>query len=255
MGPVANGILPADHMEASRQNQRRPIEVGRVIREVFGLYAEFAAQLLFPALAIFLVVGSMGGVLNDSASIYLQFLANALQLVATALYTGYVVALVGDVRDGRRDFTIRELFSSASKSLGALILNGVLWGLAITVGIILFVVPGLFLATIWAVCQPAIVVERRGALEAFGRSQELVRGQGWPVLGTILVAILIQVVVAIFAVGIGAGAGVGALIAATIITSTLSAPVSALVASVLFFDLGGGAPEPAADDRQVVIEY
>lgn len=241
-------------METSPTQQSRPIEVGRVIREVFGLYAEYAAPLLFTALAIFLVVGSIGGLLNNSESIYLQFLANALQLVATALYTGYVVALVQDVRDGRRDFTVRELFSSASKSLGALIVNGVLWGLAIAVGLILFVIPGLFLATIWAVCQPAIVVERRQALEAFGRSQELVRGQGWPVLGTILVAIVIQVFVAIIAVGIGTGAGVGALIAATIITSTLSAPISALVASVLFFDLGGGAPEPAAD-RQVVIEY
>lgn len=242
-------------MESPRTHQRRPIQVSRVIREVFALYAQYAGPLLFPALAIFLVVGSIGGVLSDSEDIYLRFLANTLQLVATALYTGYVVALVADVRDGKRDFKIRELFSAASKSLGALIINGFIWGLAIAVGLILFIVPGLFLATIWAVCQPAVVVERCSALEAFRRSQALVSGQGWPVFGTILVAILIQFLVAIFAVGIGIGIGVGALIAATIITSTLTAPVSALVASVLFFDLGGGEPAPTDDDRQVVIEY
>ena len=225
-----------------------------MIREVFALYSQYAAPLLFTALAIFLVVGTVSGLLNDSGSIVLQFLATAIQLAATALYTGFVVKLVEDVRDGRRDFSVGELFSSASKHLGALIVNGVLWGLAIAIGLLALIVPGLYLATIWAVCQPAIVAEGHGALGAFGRSRELVSGQGWPVFGTILVAILIQIAVGVVAAAIGAGIGIGALIAAAIIASTLTAPISALVATVLFFDLGGGQPE-APDDRQVVIEY
>ena len=44
---------------------------------------------------------------------------------------------------------------------------------------------------------PAIVVERRGAIEAFGRSYELVRGDGWTVLGVIVVALLILVGLAV----------------------------------------------------------
>lgn len=242
-------------IDSTETRGRRPIEVGRVIGEVLELYSQYAAPLLFSALAIFLVVGSVGGLLNDSGSIALQVLATAIQLAATALYTGFVVKLVEDVRDGRRDFTVGQLFSSASKSLGALIVNGVLWGLAIAIGLVLLFAPGLYLATIWAVCQPAIVAERREALEAFGRSQELVRGQGWQVFGTILVAILLQLAVSLIAISIAAGFGIGALIAAAIIASTLTAPISALVATVLFFDLGGGAPQAPAEDRQVVIEY
>ena len=57
----------------------------------------------------------------------------------------------------------------------------------------LLIVPGLFLLTIWAVTAPAIVVERRGAIEAFGRSHELVRGEGWTVFGAIVVAFLILI--------------------------------------------------------------
>lgn len=225
-----------------------------MISEVFSLYSQYAAPLLFTAVVIFVAVGIVNGLLSDNDSIVLQFVATALQLVATALYTGFVVKLVEDVRDGRRDFTVRELLSSGSKHIGDLIINGFLWGVAIAIGLLLLIVPGLFLATIWAVCQPAIVSENESALGAFGRSRELVRGQGWQVFGTILVAILIQLAVAIIAVAIGAGIGVGALIAATILASTLTAPISALVATVLFFDLGGGAPT-AAEDRQVVVEY
>jgi len=199
-------------------------------------------------------VGTIGALLSDSGSLLLQFLATAIQLAATALYTGFVVKLVEDVRDGRRDHTVNELFSSASRHIGALIINGVLWGIAIAIGLVLLIVPGLYLATIWAVCQPAIVSENRDALGAFSRSRELVAGDGWAVFGTILVAILIQIGVAVVAVAIGAAIGVGALIAATIIASTITAPISALVATVLFFDLGGGQPE-APSDRQVVVEY
>ena len=83
-----------------------------MIREVFSIYSRYAAPLLFTALAIFLVVGTVSGLLNDSDSIVLQFVATAIQLAATALYTGFVVKLVEDVRDGRRDFSVGELFYS-----------------------------------------------------------------------------------------------------------------------------------------------
>jgi hypothetical protein len=45
--------------------------------------------------------------------------------------------------------------------------------------------------------------------------------------------------VTIVAVAIGAGIGTGGAIILGIIASALTAPIAALVASVLFFDLGG----------------
>jgi hypothetical protein len=99
------------------------------------------------------------------------------------------------------------------------------------------------LLTIWAVTAPAIVVERRGAVEAFGRSYELVRGQGWTVFGVIVVAFLILVGLAFLGALIGAAIAdlVGAIVL-TIIANTLAAPFAALVSSVLFFELRGEAP-------------
>ena len=48
------------------------------------------------------------------------------------------------------------------------------------------IVPGLILITIWAVVAPSIVVEDKGVFEAFGRSRELVRGNGWKVFVAII---------------------------------------------------------------------
>ena len=112
-------------------------------------------------------------------------------MIATTLYTGFVVTLVADVRDGRRDFTVGELLGDASHAIFALIVNGIMFAIAVAIGFVLLIIPGLFLLTIWAVVAPAIVVERRGPVEAFGRSHELVRGHGWTVFGAIVLAFLI----------------------------------------------------------------
>jgi hypothetical protein len=117
----------------------------------------------------------------------LVLLAVIIRLAATALYTGFVVRLVQDARDGRRDVTVGELFSSATPAIIPLIAMSILFGIGVGIGFFLLIIPGLILLTIWAVTAPAIVIEGAGALESFGRSRELVRGEGWSVFWTILV--------------------------------------------------------------------
>ena len=224
----------------------RRLTVGEVINEAFDLYGRHAATLIWAAVAVFVVAGVIQGVLGEAESAILRVLGSIVALVASTLFTGFVVSLVADVRDGRRDFTVGELLSSATPAIPRLIGNGILLGIAVLIGLVLLIVPGLYLLTIWAVTAPAIVVERRGAIEAFGRSQELVRGQGWPVFGAIVLAFLILVVFGIAAALIGAAiAGVGGAIALTIVANVLAAPFAALVSSVLFFKLRG--EPPAAD--------
>jgi hypothetical protein len=107
-------------------------------------------------------------------------------------------------------------------------------------GFLALIVPGLILITIWAVVAPSIVVEDKGVFEAFGRSRELVRGNGWRVFGTIVLAFLIVVVVAgVFGVT-GASIGDAGRVILGTIGNVLVVPVEALVAGILFFDLGGG---------------
>jgi hypothetical protein len=90
------------------------------------------------------------------------------------------------------------------------------------------------------------VVEGAGVIEAFGRSRDLVRGNGWPVFGAIVIAYLIVLGVSFATAGVGdAIAGDAGHVILGTIGDILAAPILALVASALFFDLGGGARAPA----------
>ena len=235
------------------------IDVGRVISETFDLYGKNAGALLGAAVVVFVISGVIQGFLRDEGGFVLLILATAVSLIANALYTGYVVELVADVRaDGRRDFSAGQLLSSAKDAIWRLIGAAILAGIGIAIGFVLLIIPGLFLLTIWSVFAPAIVVEGRGVIESFTRSHELVRGEGWAVFGAIVVAYLIVFVVAAIITAIGASASVAVLAVLLIVFGILTAPVPALVASILFFDLGGGAdrtpvagappapPQPAA---------
>lgn len=229
-------------MEASGTH----IESGRVISEAFENYRNYAGPLLAVALLVVGIAGVISGVLGASDSLLLALLGLIVYIAAAVLYTGYVVKLVQDVRDGRRDHSVAELFESAAPYIGTLILNGILAAIGIGIGLVLLIVPGLILITIWAVVAPAIVVEGAGVIGAFGRSRDLVRGNGWPVFGAIVIAYLIVLGVSFVTAGVGDAIAddAGHVILGTI-GDILAAPILALVASALFFDLGGGAGAPA----------
>lgn len=234
-------------MEASGSR----VDVQRVLREAYETYGQFWRPLLGGALVVLGIAGVIRGVLEASGGIALALVGLIIYIAAGVLYTGYVVKLVQDTRDGKMHHSVEELYEAAVPYIGILILNGVLAAIAIGIGFVLLIVPGLILITIWAVVAPAIVIENAGAIGAFGRSRELVRGHGWPVFGSIVLAYLAVLIVSYVSAGIGDAIAddAGHIILGTI-GDILAAPILAIVASTLFFDLGGGegtAPaEPAA---------
>jgi hypothetical protein len=230
-------------MEATSAPVRR-ISVGNVINETFSIYGQNFLPLIGSALVVFVIVGIISGLLQ-SGGVVLALLGAIVGLAGRALYTGFVVKLVEDVRDGRRDQTIGDLFSSAAPSILPLIGFGILFGIGVGIGLILIIVPGLILLTIWAVGAPAIVSEGAGVFEAFGRSRQLVRGNGWSVFGSLVVVLLIVIAIGVVLGVIATPIGDGALIVASIISGAITAPIFAIAVTVMFFDLGGGRA-PAA---------
>jgi len=225
------------------------MDVGGVVRGVFDIYRDHASVLLPAALAVFVVVAVISVVLVAISPI-LGILAITVQLIATAFFQGMVVQLVADVQDGRRDTSVSDLFASVSPVVAPLIGASLLRVVGVVIGLVVFIVPGVFLLTIWALVAPVVVLERPGVLPAFSRSRELVRDNGWQVLGVIAVFIVIVIVVSLI-LGLMGGAfgSVGAAIA-DIVGSTITAPLLALAAAVLYFNLravkGEVAPPPGA---------
>ncbi len=223
-----------------------PLEVGGVIRRVFSIYVEEASVLMPAAAVVFVFTGILRTVLVGSGP-GLALLAALVALVAVTLFTGMVVGLVADVQDGRRDSTVAQLLGAVTPVFGRLILVGLVAGVGIVLGFIAIVVPGLILITIWSVIAPVVVLERPPGLGALKRSRELVRGNGWPVFGVIVVLVVGVNVVADLIEVLGDSAGTGAGIVVTVVVQILTAPLAALAASVLYFELLARAPAESAE--------
>jgi hypothetical protein len=215
----------------------RQLDVGATLREAFELYRDQAGILLPVAFWLFLAVAIVDGLTAEELSLF--WLGIVVGLAIATLYQGIVVGLVRDLRDGRRDSSVRDLIRLALPVVGPLLGAGILYGLGVGAGIVLLVVPGLYLATVWAVVAPVIVVERRSVFDAFGRSRQLVRGEGWQVFKVIVTAFLLAAFASLFftelAELIASGPLVRIVFAA--LAATLTAPITALVASVLYFRL------------------
>ncbi len=171
--------------------------------------------------------------LSRTASVALAILFAALSIV----YQGMVVELVQDIQDGRRDHSIGDLIRSVEPVFWPLVAVSILFGLALAVGFVLLIIPGLILLVIWSVVAPVTVLERPGVFAAFGRSRELVRGNGWNVFAVIVLVFLAVAVIGIAAGVIAAGLGsVGRALVQWAVNAAL-APITALSASVLYFAL------------------
>jgi hypothetical protein len=228
---------------------QRKLDVGATLNQIFSAYGAHAGVLLPVAFGLYLVVAVVTGLLAGSFIFFI--LTWAVSVVAATLYQGMVVSLVRDVQDGQRDSSIGELIEEAAPVVLPLIGAGILAGLGIALGLILLIVPGLILMTIWAVIAPVIVVEHSGVIDAFGRSRELVRDHGWQVFGVIVSVFLIAFVAGIILGIIGAAItdSVAGRIIFNLIASTLTAPLTALAAATIYFNLlaikGEGAPPVA----------
>lgn len=221
----------------------RNLDIGDVVSKVFRIYREYAGVLL-PAAALLFVVEGLFNILTLQGSGW-GLLAALVSLVLSTLYTGMVVELVNDVRDGRLDHTVGGLLSAASPVILPLIAVSILAGIGIAIGFILIIIPGLILMTIWSVVAPVVVLERPGVFAAFGRSRRLVKGNGWHVFGVILLFILIYFVIGIVLGAIGAALGDAGRVILGYVGSVITAPLVALAAAVLFFELRIAHGEPA----------
>jgi hypothetical protein len=156
---------------------------------------------------------------------------------------------VQDVRDGQADLSIGQTVNEALPFIASVAGASILAGIAITIGLLLVIVPGLFLITIWAVIVPVIIIERSGALASFGRSRQLVRGHGWHVFGTLVVVYIIMLVAnIILGVILSAMPHVLADGLSSVISGTLISPFLAIVVTLVYYRLLGiSAPTAGAE--------
>lgn len=117
----------------------------------------------------------LGGLL---VSTLLILVANNLALAGTTRLS--LGAYLGDRTDWRE--SLRFAWRRIVPITAVLVVTTV----GLLVGFALCIAPALWLQGIWAVAVPVLLLEERGVFASLARSQELVRGRFWPVLGAIL---------------------------------------------------------------------
>lgn len=171
------------------------MQIGDPIGEGWAIYKRFWRHLLPIALVTYLVISVLTLLFTAIGGALGGFVAAIVSIAGVFLVQAALVEGVADVRDGRADLTLGETIARAWPRLGSVALAGILAGIAIVIGLVLVIIPGLYLLTIWSVIVPVIVLEGVSAFDSFGRSRALVRGYGWTVLGVVLVTAILAGIV------------------------------------------------------------
>jgi hypothetical protein len=232
-----------------------PRRIGEILAAAFQLYRRhwrtlmaIAAVVVVPLTLLQYGIGhwfrTNGQQLQDSAEVSTSFWAVAsasllAALVGLLLYqvlTGAITRTIATEVAGH-DLDVEQSYRFGFARLGPILVVSILVGLATLLGLIVFIIPGIYIGVRLAVSIQALVIEGKRGTEAMRRSWDLVGGHWWHAAFTLLVAGLITGVVnAVITAPFSAGAWFLQGIAAAVAT-TVTLPYGALVGVLLYLDL------------------
>lgn len=227
------------------------LDIGRVIQDLFAVLGRNFVTFLILAVILVGLPGVLVGYLQ------MNFLRQGNFFPWQSMVGGLVAGLgalilqgtiiYGTVTDmnGRRA-ALADSLSIGLSSFLPLLGIGILFGLAVGIGLVLLIVPGIMLAVAWCVAVPAYVVEQPPLLEVFGRSAQLTRGNRWRIFALLILyfvaLIIVEAVFGIFGTAsrLAAGGGGIPMLQALIVTPLLSVAnslIGATGAAVLYVEL------------------
>jgi hypothetical protein len=233
----------------------RPMGIGEILSAAFQLYRRHWRTLLAIAAVVVVPFTLLQYLIGDQVRTRGEETANGV-VVETATWAvgiaGLVAALAGVVmflvltgaitravaaEVAGEDPSVEQSYRFGFHRFWSVLLVSVLVGLATIGGLILFIIPGIYIGVRLAVSIEALVVEGRRGTEAMGRSWELVGGHWWHAFGTLVVAgLLTGVVNALITAPFGNTSWFVQAIAAAVAT-VVTLPYGVLVGVLLYLDL------------------
>lgn len=183
------------------------LDIGRVVGETLAVTQRNLGVFGLAALLLGVLPSVLVGLLSVGAGETAGYgsAENIVISLSGIILQGAIIHGVATDQSGRRA-TLGECLSHGGQLFVPLFGIGLLAGLGILLGLLLLIVPGLMLATMWAVSYPARVVEGAGVTRALQRSQVLTEGNRLRVFGlfllvwggVLLVALLLGLAFALF---------------------------------------------------------
>jgi hypothetical protein len=171
----------------------------------FQLLGDSLSQVA-PIYLPILIIASPGILINVVQEVLPKTLSSVLTIVYSIgvlpILTGISVYFIHRyLKQGTSDLS--GAVNQALSQSGQLILGMFLYGLAVVVGMLFLILPGIYLAIRFGFLPYAIVTENRSAIDGFKYSSELVKGRWWPVFGSTLLVVAFLLPV-FFAIGVAA---------------------------------------------------
>ena len=238
----------------------RPRTLGEILSEAFRIYRENAAKLMVIVAVVVVPLSFIGALLGHfvgeptlhrvkilgqpatieysrsfGVTILALLIAAAIGVIIwailqAAILRGAAQATIGDPVD------VEASYRWGLSRFGSVLLVAVLVGIAVGVGFILLIIPGIIFLVFLSVSEPALIVENRRGTEALKRSWNLVRGHFWHALVVILIAAILTGIVQGILTAIGGHNWFVRWIFSAI-AQILTSPFSALVTVLLYLDL------------------
>jgi hypothetical protein len=161
----------------------------RVVRDHAVLLVGIAATVYVP-LAILGALAGRPGPDGRPALGWLLVLMGIASLLGAPVAFAAATHAVGELYLGRRT-TIGQSLRVGTSILAPLLGTALLYYLAVGVGLLLLLVPGLYLGLCWLLVWQVMVLERRFGTAALRRSRELMRGHLLRGFGVVLVGGLV----------------------------------------------------------------
>lgn len=216
--------------------ERVRLDSAAVRREAWRLYKRLLTRSVPMGAVVFGVVHLVDGLLPSGSAP--AVLSLVLTFAGVSVLQGGLVEIVRGLHaDGDADASVAEALQRASGRGTKLVAVSLLSAIGTALGFLVLIVPGLVLATRWAVAVPVAMLEDGSARGALRRSRELIAGNGWAVFRVLVgVAVVNGVVGVVFAVATAGSGPFGIWVGATV-GSALGAPYAAHALTVVYYAL------------------
>jgi hypothetical protein len=222
----------------------RPRSVAQILGAALSLYRRYPVLFLVLALAVtapyeLAVLAALGtapiGGRSDNASTALILVLVDVALVGPLISALYAHAVVLIARDERP--SILTVTSRVARVLPVVVAAQIVAGIGIGVGLLAFIIPGIYLLIRWAVVAQAAALEHTDWMGALRRSGELVRGNFVHVFGVVIVTTAVNLGLSEAAGAVSTNKTQAADVIIGIAVGTIIRSFAALTTAILYFDL------------------
>jgi len=171
--------------------------IGETLRAPFEFLVKYPVIGIPPLISAFVsllitLILVRGGMFMNG---FKMFALSIVEWIVVLVMQGWLVSMMDDMLSSRK-VDIRDSWLKITGSLGNLLIVGLIVSILTTIGIILFVIPGIIVLVTFSVAVSALIKKNLGVVDSLKESINFVYYQGnfWVILLIVVIGVLLAFV-------------------------------------------------------------